>query len=213
MHLTLLPQALLVKTGPVDHAPWNYSGFLGVVQRRRCWLVLRLLSSRSFKSLLEVGYGSGVFLPELAKRCSELCGIDIHSCDREVTAALSKVGVRATLKSGSVTGMSFPDGSFDCVVAVSALEFVDDLDAACAEIARVLRPAGTLVVVTPGHSVLLDLGLRFLTGQSAKTDFGDRREKIEPALQRHFKVLRRLHFPPLVPAVGRVYCSFLMGRL
>jgi ubiquinone/menaquinone biosynthesis C-methylase UbiE len=213
MHLTLLPQALLVRTGPVDHAAWNYSGLLGVIQRRRFWLVLRLLSSRSFKSVLEVGYGSGVFLPELAKRCSELYGIDIHSCDREVTAALSKEGVRATLKSGSATAMPFPDASFDCVVAVSALEFVDDLDTACAEIARVLRPDGTLVVVTPSHSVLLDLGLCFLTGQSAKTDFGDRRTKVEPALQRHFKVLRCLHFPPFVPAAGCVYRCFLLRRL
>jgi len=213
MNLTLLPQSFLVRTGPVDHAVWNYGGLLGVIQRRRFWLVLRLLSSRTFKSVLEVGYGSGVFLPELAKRCSELYGIDIHTCDREVTAALSRVGVHATLRSGSVTAMPFSDASFDCLVAVSALEFVDDLDAACAEIARILRPDGTLVVVTPGHSVLLDLGLRFLTGQSAKMDFGDRREKIEPALQRHFKVLQRRHFPPFVPAAGRVYCSFLMRKL
>lgn len=213
MHLTLLPQALLVRTGPVDHAVWNYSGLLGVIQRRRFRLVLRLLSSQSFESVLEVGYGSGVFLPELARRCTELYGIDIHACDRDVTAALSKVGVRANLRSGSVTAMPFSDASFDCVVAVSTLEFVDDPETACAEIARVLKPDGTLVVVTPNHSLLLDLGLRFLTGQSAKTDFGDRRKTVEPALKHHFKVVRRLYFPPFVPAAGRVYRSFMLRRL
>jgi ubiquinone/menaquinone biosynthesis C-methylase UbiE len=100
-------------------------------------LVLRLLGSRTFDALLEVGYGSGVFLPELSKMCHQLFGIDTHRLVREVAAALEKVGVVATLKSGSVTALPFADGSFDGVVAVSTLEFVEDLATACRELSRV----------------------------------------------------------------------------
>jgi hypothetical protein len=40
----------------------------------------------------------------------------------------------------------------------------------------------------PGHSPVLDAGLKILTGNSASRDFGDRREQIVPTLHRHFIV-------------------------
>jgi ubiquinone/menaquinone biosynthesis C-methylase UbiE len=208
----LLPRELLVSTGPVDHAVWNYRGFLGFIQRRRFALVLRLLGSRTFDALLEVGYGSGVFLPELSKRCDQLFGIDTHPRVREVAAALEKVGVVATLKSGSVTALPFADGSFDGVVAVSTLEFVEDLATACRELSRVLKANGLVAVVTPGHSALLDLGLHLLTGESAQTDFADRRGRVEPTLGEHFEMLKRVGFPPFALAAWRLYRAYLLRR-
>jgi SAM-dependent methyltransferase len=47
---------------------------------------------------------------------------------------------------GSATRMPFAGGSFDLAFAVNCLEFVGDREAAFAEIARVLRPAGTAVL-------------------------------------------------------------------
>lgn len=201
--LHLLPPAALVKTGPVDHADWNFRGPLGAIQRVRFRMVLRLLTNHPIEDLLEVGYGSGVFAPELSRHCDRYHGVDVHAKDGEVSLALRRQGISAMLRRGSVTDIPFPADSFDCVVGVSVLEFVDDHDAACSEISRVLKADGRLIIVTPGSSRLLDLALTLLTRESPKKDFGDRRQRVVPALQKHFMVLRVLDFPFF--AVGNTY--------
>src|SRR5690606_26267525 len=75
--LRLLPRGALVKTGTVDHADWNYRPVLGPISRIRFKLALALLPSPS-RRLLEVGYGSGIFMPELARTCEVLYGLDTH---------------------------------------------------------------------------------------------------------------------------------------
>ncbi|MBE7560138.1 class I SAM-dependent methyltransferase [bacterium] len=195
--LRLLPERMLVKTGPVDFADWNYHGVLGYIQRRRFHLVLDALKGRRVERLLELGYGSGVFQPELARHCGELHGLDAHDQNRAVADVLFRVGVASQLISASADPMPYPSEYFDCVVAVSVLEFIDELDRACGEVARVLKPEGVLIVVAPGQSPILDLGLKLLTGQSAKQDFGDRRRKEAAALERHFETVQRKTFPAI----------------
>lgn len=193
--LHLLPEEILVKTGPVDHADWNFRPLLGAIQRSRFRLLLHLLGDDHFDRLLELGYGSGVFLPELARRTNDLNGIDIHEEPERVAASLSKLDVRAKLCSASAERMPFDDRFFDAVVAVSSFEFISDFDRACIEIGRVLRPGGVFFVVTPGDSPLLDLGLKVLTGADAKKDYNGRRSAVMPALSRHFHIERSLAFP------------------
>lgn len=209
--LHLLPRGLLVRTGEVDHADWNYKGLLGWVQQRRFRLVLRLMGTQRFPRLLEVGYGSGVFLPELARHADQVSGVDVHDKVSEVGRALEADGVKATLKQGPGEKLPFEDASFDAVVAVSVLEFVDDMDQTAKELRRVLSPDGSLFVVTPGKSPVVDLGLRLLTGKSAKSDFGNKRERVLPALERTFNVLRRVDYPVLAPGV-KLYTALRLGR-
>jgi ubiquinone/menaquinone biosynthesis C-methylase UbiE len=193
--LRLLPRDQLVKTGDVDHADWNYGGLLGFVSRARFRLVVDLLSERSVDTLLEVGYGSGVFLPELARHARHVFGADIHPHAVEVTQVLDRAGVYATLVEAPAEQLPFAAGTFDAVVAVSTFEFVSDAGVAIDEIARVLRPGGCAIVVTPGASPLLDLALRIATGEDAKRDFGGRREAVVSTLTAHMKLDRMACFP------------------
>jgi len=210
--LKLLPSELLITTGPIDHASWNYRGLLGVIQRRRFRLIQALMGSERHGDLLELGFGSGVFAPELASRCERYHGLDVHDRGSEVAARLREAGVEARLERGSVAQMPFADASFDCVVAVSVFEFVDAIEAACREIARVLRPGGMLFVVTPASSALLDLGLALLTGESAQDDFGDRRSRVIPALTAHLALRETRTFPSL-PVFGvRLYHAFRLAK-
>jgi ubiquinone/menaquinone biosynthesis C-methylase UbiE len=195
MTISLLPREALLKTGDVDHAAWNYDGLLGYVSRRRFALVRALLSKRRAGKLLEVGYGSGVFFPELAKHADELYGADIHDRPAEVTAVLAKAGIRAQLVTAPAQALPFADGMFDVVVAVSTFEFVPDARKAINELARVLAPGGRIIVITPGRSPLLDLALRVFTGESAAKDFGDRRKLIVPTLQAEMRLERSVYFP------------------
>lgn len=205
--LRLLPADALVSTGPVDHADWNYRPLLGPLQRRRFRLICSLWPEAPVRRVLEIGYGSGVFLPELAARCEQLDGIDIHPHAAAVAQQLERHGVSARLAVGSAESLPYDDASFDLLVAVSALEFVPDSQAAARELRRVLAPGGRLLVVTPGHSRLLDLGLKLLTGESAARDYGSRRERLLPALGACFTIERRRTFPPLVGAVLPLYTA------
>ena len=193
--LSLLPEQALLVTSGIDHASWNYRPLLGRIQRLRFDLIRSILRGTYATRLLEIGYGSGVFVPELAKYTEELHGIDPHPFSEKVKTVLAQNGFKANLVQGTATNLPFEDGLFQTVVAVSALEFIDDLDSVCREVKRVLEPEGRFVVVTPGHSPILDLGVRMITGASPKDDFQKRREKILPCLYREFVVHLRVDYP------------------
>ena len=64
-------------------------------------------------------------------------------------------GVRFQVMNAEV--LEFPDASFDLVFGVAILHHLD-LDTACAEFLRVLRPSGTAVFLEPlGHNPFINL--------------------------------------------------------
>jgi SAM-dependent methyltransferase len=199
--LRLLPKRLLVETGPVDHAEWNSRLLLGWISRQRFRLVQSQLPQRRIGRLLEIGYGSGVFLTELAKHSRELFGLDVHEYQNEVARSLAQCGVQAQLCCATAEDMPFPAGHFDVVVGVSCLEFISDLAAAAAETSRVLAPDGIFIVVTPNTSGFVDAGFRLLTGKSAEADFQGRRQRVVPTLLQYFDLDQRTVWPsgPVVP--------------
>ncbi|MEQ7124097.1 class I SAM-dependent methyltransferase [Actinopolymorpha sp. B11F2] len=106
-------------------------------------------------AVLDVGTGPGVLLVEIAKRRAdvELTGIDL-SADM-VTAAnrnLQDYGDRAVARVGDVTGLEFPDDSFDLIVSSFSLHHWDDPENAVPELARVLRPGGRLYLYDFTHA-------------------------------------------------------------
>jgi ubiquinone/menaquinone biosynthesis C-methylase UbiE len=203
--LDLLPPEVLIKTGEVDHADWNYRPIVGSIIRMRCEQAASLIAEHRFRRLLEVGYGSGIFLPELAHHCDELYGIDVHRFSDNVGVILERFGVKAELATGDAAAMPYDDHSFDCIVALSVLEFVEDLDAACREFHRILTPGGRFIAVTPGFSPMADLGLRILTGKSARADYSGRRQRVIPTLLKYFDVLRRITVPRFASLFVNLY--------
>jgi SAM-dependent methyltransferase len=204
-HLHLLPPAALLVTGKFDYARWNYRPVLGTIQRVRFAMVKSLLPEKRVPRLLEVGYGSGVFLAELSEHCTELFGLDVHPYHRPIAQVMARHGIRAQLQRGRAEALPFDSQSLDVVVATSTLEFVDDVERACQEVRRVLRPEGCFIVVTPGRSPLADAGLRLLTGRNARAEFGARRDAVRPALRRNFAVQTSLSFPTLGGSPLRLY--------
>jgi 2-polyprenyl-6-hydroxyphenyl methylase/3-demethylubiquinone-9 3-methyltransferase len=93
--------------------------------------------------LLDVACGGGLLAPHLAGRGYSHVGIDLS---RRAVEQASEHGV--TTVRGYVTSLPFRDESFDVVVAGEILEHVTDLPAVVAEVCRVLRVGGTLVIDT-----------------------------------------------------------------
>jgi phosphatidylethanolamine/phosphatidyl-N-methylethanolamine N-methyltransferase len=100
--------------------------------------------------ILEVGVGTGISLASYSKTC-RLCGVDISE------PMLRKAQDRVTeLGLGNVEGLwvmdaehlSFPDESFDVVVAQYVITTVPNPEATLDEFARVLKPGGEIVLVS-----------------------------------------------------------------
>ncbi len=206
-NLSLLPQNALIKTGHVDHANWNYKPVLGTISASRFRLIKKLLTEKHVNRLLEIGYGSGVFLPELKRHATDLFGIDIHNKAKEVSDKLAAANVSAELVSSGAETMPWNSNFFDIIVAVSALEFVSDLDAVCQEVIRTLSGDGRFIIVTPSKSAVLDFGLKILTGVSAKKDFANRRELILPTLKKYFNVKQKLTYPEKASSLFTIYTA------
>jgi len=199
--MKLLPETDLIRTGPVDHADWNYRPFLAFVMRRRFALIRSLLPRDRVERMLEVGFGSGVFMPELVKHCRTLYGIDVHTEVSHVQERLDASGLHTVLSQQSAADRTtFDDGFFDVAVAVSALEFIDRIDDAANELARIIAPRGRLITVMPRKSPLLDLALSIATSEDAEHDYGDRRERVLPALRKRFEIVRTRSFAPIYTA-------------
>lgn len=134
--------------------------------------------------LLEVGCGWGELAEWLAVDTGAAV-VAIDSSPRMVELAQER-GVDARL--ADVQALPFADGEFDCVVAAWMLYHVPDLDGGIAELARVLRPGGTLVAVTNSRFHLHEL--RELVG-SGPSQLSFNRENGDELLGRHFAAVRR----------------------
>jgi ubiquinone/menaquinone biosynthesis C-methylase UbiE len=93
------------------------------------------------KQVLEVGCGTGLILERLATVSQRAVGVDVSA------GMLNKArerGLEVVL--GSATDLPFADESFDVVCSFKVLAHVPDIGTALAEIARVTRPGGQMVV-------------------------------------------------------------------
>lgn len=154
MEIILPDRGNIYKTSEDDPSDYYYKPITGVVYRQRLRAAVQLLGDKKRDRLLEIGYGSGVFLPELSRRCSELYGVDIHSKVDLVRETLEKERIAARLSVGDVCSLDFPDGMFDATVCVSVLEHLRELDLAIGEIARVTGDSGVVVLGFPVRNAI-----------------------------------------------------------
>jgi arsenite methyltransferase len=121
-----------------------------VVAQRRA--VLESLALRPGERVLDVGSGPGFLAAEMAAAVGEsgaVCGIDIS--DDMLALAKSRVAApdaaAMEFRPGSATEIPYPDGSFDVAVSTQVLEYVPDIPGALAELRRVLRPGGRVLLL------------------------------------------------------------------
>ncbi len=116
---------------------WAGVRFVGP-ERFNTWPLARELVAAA-AARLEIGPGMRPRLP--------LRGTDFVELTPAAAAAIAARGGRATV--GSILALPHPGASFDLVCAMDILEHVEDDFAALSEIARVLRPGGSLLFSVP----------------------------------------------------------------
>jgi len=109
------------------------------------------------EAVLDLGCGVGEFTAALAEHGAFVTGCDVAE------TALALAGRRHPGIEFVLTGeeLPFADESFDVVWAGEVLEHVQDGLGLLAEVRRVLRPGGRLLLSTPDHGPLRRLWLGF----------------------------------------------------
>lgn len=111
--------------------------------------------------LLDLGCGLGRHAFEAARRGAHVVACDLSDAElkdvRATFAAMSDAGqiderVSTAVANGDARRLPFADASFDRVIASEVLEHVDNDGRALRELARVLRPGGTLAVTVPAFA-------------------------------------------------------------
>lgn len=100
--------------------------------------------------LLDIGCGNGKFLLRMRELGWQCRGLDFSA---EAVAACRLHGLEVT--QGDLASAAFPDNSFDVVTARHLIEHVPDPLALLREIARILKPGGSLYIETPNTGALL----------------------------------------------------------
>src|SRR5687768_1243456 len=121
-NIVIPARGLAPKTDDDDPIEHYYRPLVGRLYRGRLQLARRLLGRGRYPSLLEVGYGSGVFLPALARLADRVAGIDVHPARAEVERMLEQLGVDAELRDASLYELPYADGEFAGLVCLSVLE-------------------------------------------------------------------------------------------
>ncbi|HEU4457080.1 MAG TPA: class I SAM-dependent methyltransferase [Longimicrobium sp.] len=101
-------------------------------------------------SVLDVGCGTAALLPRLSAwsaRFDRYTGLDLSPEMLRMARAKAGDAARAAFVAGSAEALPFRAGAFDTAVSASAMHYWEAPDAALAEIRRVLRPRGRLLLL------------------------------------------------------------------
>jgi len=155
--------------------------------------------------ILEVGVGTGISLPDYSK-VNRIVGIDIsESMLRKAKARVSELGLHHVegLEVMDAESLTFPDNSFDVVVAQYVVTTAPNPEATLDEFARVVRPGGEVILVSRlGADAGLRRTIEHLFAPIARrlgwrTEFPWERYAAWLARTGHMKVVERRAMPPL----------------
>jgi 2-polyprenyl-6-hydroxyphenyl methylase/3-demethylubiquinone-9 3-methyltransferase len=106
--------------------------------------------------LLAVACGAGLLAPHLTGRLAgwRHIGLDLSMLSLRQARIHGVTALRA-----DALRLPFADGALPCVVAGEILEHLPDLEAGCAELARVLAPGGVLVIDTLADTLFSRIAL------------------------------------------------------
>jgi arsenite methyltransferase len=126
-----------------------------VGQRRR---MMALLDLAPGESALEIGSGNGMMARDMALALGQsghVTGVDISGAMVAMARGNCTGLQNVTFVEADAAALPFAEGSFDVVTITQCLCLVADVDAAIAEMARVLKPGGRAVILETDWDTLV----------------------------------------------------------
>jgi ubiquinone/menaquinone biosynthesis C-methylase UbiE/DNA-binding transcriptional ArsR family regulator len=168
------------------------------------------LAERPFRSLLDLGTGTGRMLELFGPKVERGLGVDL-SLDMLLLARarIERAGLRhCSVRQGDIYDLAVPAGSFDVVVIHQVLHFLDDGGRAIREAARVLAPSGRLLVVD-----FAPHDLEFLREEHAHRRLGFAAETVAQWMTAAgLDVAMHKSLPPEPGSDGKIAVSLWLGR-
>jgi ubiquinone/menaquinone biosynthesis C-methylase UbiE/DNA-binding transcriptional ArsR family regulator len=168
------------------------------------------LADKPFRSLLDLGTGTGRILELFGPHIERGLGIDL-SLDmlHLARARLERAGLRhCSVRQGDIYDLPVPAGSFDVVVIHQVLHYLEDGGRAIREAARVLAPSGRLVVVD-----FAPHDLEFLREEHAHRRLGFADEAVAQWMAAAgLDVASHRSLPPDPGSDGKIAVSIWLGR-
>jgi ubiquinone/menaquinone biosynthesis C-methylase UbiE/DNA-binding transcriptional ArsR family regulator len=130
-------------------AQWDRIRKLHVADEAVEAAITEALAERPFRSLLDLGTGTGRMLELFGADIDRGLGVDLSLDMLQLARArIERAGLRnCSVRQGDIYDLAVPAASFDVVLIHQVLHFLDDGGRAIREAARVLAPSGRLLVV------------------------------------------------------------------
>lgn len=151
-----VPRSKAQARASYDKMSRSYDLFAGAFEKRLRNLALERLGIAMGEAVLEIGFGTGHCLEQIAEAVGEtgrVCGVDLSAGMVEVSRRrLARAGLmdRVALHCGDAADLPYADEAFDAVFMSFTLELFDtpEIPIVLSEIKRVLKPDGRLGVVS-----------------------------------------------------------------
>jgi arsenite methyltransferase len=112
--------------------------------------VLKALELRPGERVLDVGSGPGLLVHDMADSVGHggrVCGVDISEDMLRMSRRRCADQPWTEFRRADATQLPYPDDTFDAAVSIQVYEYVADIPAALAELCRVMRPGGRVLIM------------------------------------------------------------------
>ncbi|WP_295559352.1 metalloregulator ArsR/SmtB family transcription factor [uncultured Hyphomicrobium sp.] len=130
-------------------ADWDRIRTLYVSETAVETAIATALAGSPFKTLVDLGTGTGRMLEVLADRYERGLGLDVNQSMLAYARSKLKTSglARAEVRHGDIYNVALPDGAADGVVIHQVLHYLSEPAHAVSEAARILAPGGRLLIV------------------------------------------------------------------
>jgi ubiquinone/menaquinone biosynthesis C-methylase UbiE len=132
---------------PEKYDKWFETPIGRIIKDFESRLVMKHLKPAAGERILDAGCGTGIFTADFLDTGADVVGLEL-SYPMVARAAGKLSSRRFTPVAGDMTALPFADESFDKAVSVTAIEFIDDAESAVAELFRVTKSRGAVIVAT-----------------------------------------------------------------
>jgi ubiquinone/menaquinone biosynthesis C-methylase UbiE len=132
---------------PEAYDRWFTTPIGSLIKKYETQLILDQLKPKPGEIILDAGCGTGVFTLDILLSGSQVVGLDI-SLPMLIQAVKKLKGLPFQMILADILNLPFPGNSFDKVISVTALEFIEDAKGAVEELFRVTQEGGSIVVAT-----------------------------------------------------------------